>query len=127
MDSIQALPKILLIEDEPLIGKAYKDGLERAQFEVKVAPTGEEGLAMVKSWQPDLVLLDLLLPKIDGFEVLIELKKDEKIKKIPVIILTVSGSDSDLQKSKRMGALDYLVKTELSMQQIVMRLRFHLM
>lgn len=118
--------KILLVEDEQLIAKAYQDGLERAGFQVTIAENGNNALDQIKIQPPDLILLDLILPDLDGFGVLEELNQDEQLKMIPVIVLTVSGQESDIQKSKALGAIDYLVKTDFSMEEIIQRVRFRL-
>ena len=123
---MEAKPKILLIEDEELIAKAYKEGLERGGLEVMIALDGELGLKMVKEIRPDLVLLDLVLPGMDGFTVLAELKADKEVMEIPVVILTVSGGGSTMAQAKKLGADDYLVKTDYSMKDVVERVRFRL-
>jgi DNA-binding response OmpR family regulator len=91
--------KILIIEDEETLQKALQEILLQENYEVVSALDGELGFKMASSEMPDIILLDLILPKMDGFEVLEALKKDEKTKKIPIIILTNLGGTEDVQKA----------------------------
>ena len=118
--------KILLAEDDKYICRAYKDGLERAGFQVLVAFDGVEAMQKVRSEKPDLILLDLIMPVKNGFEMLEELKKDPAFKRIPVIILSNLGQDSDREKGKSLGAVDYLVKSDFSMKEVIRKIREHL-
>jgi len=119
-------PKILLIEDDHFLSKIYQNRLTSEGFEVTIALEGEDGLAKIKSLAPDLILLDLVLPKKDGFEILSEMKMDQRLKKIPVIILSNLGQESDIEKGKALGAIDYLIKTDLPMDEVVKKIKFHL-
>ena len=119
-------PKILIVDDEALILKAYRDGLVRAGYQVIVAENGRVALEQLKNHPIDLVLLDIIMPEMDGLEVLEQIKSDPKLKAIPVLVLSVSGQIHDIQTSKKLGAEDYLVKTEYSMKEIVNRVKFHL-
>lgn len=121
-----ARKKILLAEDDKYISRAYKDGLERAGFEVLVATDGSEALEKIKKDAPDLILLDLIMPVKNGFEVLEELAMDGGVKKIPVIILSNLGQDSDIKKGKALGAVDYLIKTDYSMKEVIEKAKFYL-
>jgi CheY-like chemotaxis protein len=106
--------KILLVEDEPLLVNLYKEAFENRPHLLSVAETGNEALEAVSKDRPDLVLLDILLPGINGFEVLRKLKESPKTKNIPVIVLTNLGSeetDKDRQLAISLGAVDYLVKS----------------
>lgn len=106
--------KILLIEDEPLLVSLYKETFEDKPYVLFVAETGNDGLEAVQNDRPDLILLDILLPGINGFEVLRRLKESPKTKDIPVIVLTNLGSeetDKDRQLAMSLGAIDYLVKS----------------
>ena len=118
--------RVLLIEDEELIAKAYKEGLERGGIEVIIALDGVIGLEELRKNKYDLVLLDLIMPRKDGFTVLEEMKQDEDLKEMPVMILTVSGADTSMIRAKKLGAIDYLVKTDYSMKEVVERVRFRL-
>lgn len=114
--------KILLAEDDRFISLAYKDGLTRAGFEVVHAADGVEAIKMLKEFTPDLVLLDIIMPEKNGFEVLEDMRKDEKLKKVPVIVLSNLSQDADIKKGKELGAVDYWVKSNLSMAEVVERL-----
>ncbi len=118
--------KILLAEDDKFIYRAYKDGLERAGFEVVVTSGGRETLKKIRSEKPDLVLLDLIMPGKSGFEVLEELKMDDELKNVPVVILSNLGQDSDVERGKDLGAVDYLIKTNFSMKEVIEKVKFYL-
>jgi len=111
--------KVLLAEDDKYISIAYKDGLGRAGFEVVIATDGAEALEKIKTDTPDIVLLDLVMPVKDGFEVLEALKADGTIKKLPVIILSNLGQVSDVEKGKALGAVDYMIKADFSMKEVI--------
>jgi len=113
------MKKILMIEDDKFLRKFYRDKLTRAGFDFIEATNGEEGLNKVISESPDLVLLDLILPRKNGFDVLIEMKRNENTKKIPVIILSNLGQESDIKRGLELGAQDYLVKPEISLSEVV--------
>jgi DNA-binding response OmpR family regulator len=111
------MKKIIVLEDEQVLQKALSIELLGAGFEVLSALDGEAGLALVKKELPDLVLLDLTMPKMNGFDVLKNLKEDATTKSIPVIILSNLGQDEDKEKGLSLGATDYYVKssTDLSL------------
>lgn len=114
---------ILFIEDEPILQKLIGRFLEKEDYQVISALNGEVGLKLTKKMKPDLILLDLILPKKDGFEVLQELKKDEETKEIPVIILTnLEGSD-DVEKALSLGATTYLVKANYELEEVVRKIK----
>ena len=101
---------ILLVEDEISFRTIYQDMLDSGGFQVLTAADGEAGLQMALSQKPDLVLLDLNLPKLHGFEVLKSIRENKTTNGMPVIILTVQGSDKDIKKGAELGATDYLIK-----------------
>jgi len=115
--------KILLIEDEPSLQKALGLALEKEGFAVTQATDGQLGLDLAKKDQPDLILLDLILPKKDGFAVLAELKADEKLKQVPVIILTNLETSQDVQKALTMGATTYLVKANYELADVIKKIK----
>ncbi|MEX0870087.1 MAG: response regulator [Candidatus Spechtbacterales bacterium] len=102
--------KILFIEDEAAMQKAMSDLLIAEKYEIIAALDGEEGLLKAKQESPDLILLDLVLPKKDGFTVLDELKSEEETKDIPVMVLTNLETNEDIQRALDAGARTYLVK-----------------
>ncbi|MEA2112550.1 MAG: response regulator [Patescibacteria group bacterium] len=111
--------KIVLVEDDEILSKVIKEELEEANFKVHLATDGEKGLDLATSKKPNLVLLDLMLPKMHGFEVLENLKKSPETAKIPVMILTMLGSDDDIKKGLLLGANDYIVKSQHAVGEIV--------
>ncbi|MDD4271565.1 MAG: response regulator [Patescibacteria group bacterium] len=110
--------KILVVEDDPMISSMYKTKFEADGFEVFVADNGVVGLELAKKEKPDIIMLDVILPQLDGFSVLDQVKKDEITKDIPVIMLTNLGTEEDKAKGQAMGALDYLVKASLTPGQV---------
>lgn len=110
--------KILIIEDDKFLLKLYSDKLRRDGFEVSGSLNGEEGLSKIIDEKPDLVLLDIVLPKKNGFEILSELKLDRRTKSIPVIILSNLGQESDVKVGLELGAFAYLVKSDFSVNQL---------
>ncbi len=102
--------KILLIEDDKFFQKFYSTKLAERKVEVEVAGDGEEGLVKMRDTKPDLVLLDLIMPKVDGFAVLASRAEDENLKKIPVIVFSTLGQEKDVQNAQRLGANGYINK-----------------
>ncbi len=113
--------KVLLVEDDNGIREMYQMKLEMENCEVIVAEDGKMALDLIEKENPDLILLDLLLPKKDGFEVLKEIKdsKDEKTKSIPVIILSNLSNKEDIKETKKLGASDYFVKAKITPDEIM--------
>ncbi len=104
--------KILIIEDEESLVDLLVAKLKKENYDVNYAYDGEKGYELIKSWNPDLVLLDIVMPKMDGYEVLEKLE-EEKVK-VPVIIISNSGQPVEIEKTKKLGAIDHLIKTEFS-------------
>ena len=104
----------------------YATKFELEGFEVVRASDGQEGIKMVREQKPDLVLLDIVMPKVDGFEVLTELRKSPDISNIPVILLTNLGQRSDIEKGLSLGARDYIVKASYTPAQVVAKVKQHL-
>jgi CheY-like chemotaxis protein len=113
--------RILLIEDDKLLRRACEAGLRKRGFTVLAAADGEEGLQQARGGSPDLILLDLLMPKLSGIETLEALKRDDKTRNIPVVILSNSSIDADVRKTKDLGAIGYLVKASLSLHELADR------
>lgn len=116
---------ILLVEDDHYISRAYKEGLERAcDVKVEVAENGQKALEIMRGTSPDLVLLDLILPIIDGVEVLRTMRADQGLKDVPVIVITVSSrGPEEIEEIEKLGVEDYLIKTENSMREIVEKIK----
>lgn len=117
------MSKILFIEDEPNLQKAIDEVLKQEGFEILAALDGEKGLEVAKKEKPDLILLDLILPKKDGFEVLRELKADKELKDIPVIILTNLEGTGDVEKALDLGATTYLVKANYEIEDVLKKIK----
>ncbi len=113
------MKKILFVEDEPSLQKTLGDVLEQNGYEVISAFDGESGLEKAKSEKPDLILLDIVLPKMDGLKVLEKLKSDEDMKATPVIILTNLERMDEINKAIEMGANAYLVKAQYTMSEVI--------
>lgn len=110
--------KILIVEDDSTILTMYKSKFDSDGFEVLSAENGDEALKIMKKEKPDIIMLDVILPQIDGFEVLTRLKKDKATEKIPVVMLTNLGTTEDKEKGEKLGATDYLVKASLTPSEI---------
>ena len=114
---------ILFIEDESVLQKTFGDILRQESYKMISALDGETGLRLAKSQKPDLILLDLILPKIHGFEVLKKLKEDKETKDIPVIVLTNLEGVGDVDKALGLGATTYLVKAQYSLEEVVEKIK----
>lgn len=113
------MKKILIVEDEEIIIDILQKKLTKEGYEVKVARDGEEGLTKMKDLGPDLVLLDVVMPKLGGFEVMEAMQKDDKLSKLPVIIISNSGQPVEVDRAQSLGAKDWLIKTEFDPQEVV--------
>lgn len=117
------MKKILFIEDEAALQKTFGDILSQEGYKMVSAIDGEEGLRLVKSEKPDLVLLDLILPKLNGFEVLKQLKEDKATKEIPIIVLTNLEGTGDIEKALELGATTYLVKANYTLEEVLQKIK----
>jgi DNA-binding response OmpR family regulator len=117
------MAKILFIEDESAVQKTVGEVLKQEGYEVISALDGEIGLRLAQTNKPDLILLDLILPKLHGLEVLKGLKENEQTKQIPVIVLTNLEDMSDIEKALEIGATTYLVKENYSLEEIVEKVK----
>lgn len=117
---------VLLIEDDEYIQKAYRIGLGDAGFKVISARDGKEGLEKVSSAKPDIILLDLVMPVMDGFEFLKRIKEDGNFKSIPVIILSNLAQGPDIERAREMGAVDYLIKTDFWMEEVIKKVNSYI-
>ena len=119
--------KILIAEDDRFISRAYKDGLTRAGFDVETVANGDAVLEKLKEFNPDLLLLDIIMPGKNGYEVLEEIRVGKLLSRnIPVIILSNLGEDTDIEKGKALGANDYLIKSDFSMKEVIEKVKFYL-
>lgn len=115
--------KVLIVDDDAFLGGIYATKLEIEGFAVVSARDGEEGLRAALKEMPDLILLDVLMPKLDGFEVLKRLKSDPTTKAIPVIMLTNLGQKEDVEKGLAEGAEDYLIKAHFVPSEAVVKIK----
>ena len=118
--------KVLVIEDDNMICTMYKTKLEQDGYSVFLADNGSKGLEMAMSEIPDIIMLDVIIPQLDGFTVLQKLKEDEKTKDIPVVMLTNLGTAEDQKKGKDMGAVDYMVKASFTPSQVSEKIKGYL-
>ena len=117
------MKKILFIEDEMRLHRMFEEFLKKEDFELISAYDGESGLELAEESTPDLILLDLILPKKNGFDVLKDLKGNQRLSKIPVIVLTNLGGVQDVEKAISLGAYTYLVKANYSFEDILEKIR----
>jgi len=115
--------KVLIIEDEKMISEMYKTKFEMEGFEVIQAFDGKDGLDKAKELKPEVILLDIILPKLDGFLVLKEIRSDNTLKNIPVFLLTNLGQEDDVKKGKDLGAEGYFVKANHSPAEILEKVK----
>lgn len=114
---------ILLVEDDEFLAELYATKLNLENFTVTLAVDGEKGLKMIKETVPDLILLDIILPKMDGFEILKKIKTDKVLKKIPVILLTNLSQKDEVKKGLALGADDYLIKAHFMPSEVVKKIK----
>src|SRR6185295_13891435 len=115
--------KVLIIEDDQFLRDLMERKLVKEGFTVETAIEGETGLQKIKSWQPAMVLLDIILPGLDGFSILEKVKKDPATTNIPVILLTNLGQRDDVEKGLKLGAVGYLVKAHFTPGDIVEKVK----
>lgn len=117
------MKNILIIEDDEFLRGLINKKLAAEYFNMLSAIDGEEGLKRAKEEKPDLILLDLVLPKIDGFEILSKLKEDPNTSSIPVIILSNLSQKEDIDKGIKLGAADYIIKAQFTPEEIVEKVK----
>ena len=110
--------RILVIEDDKILRKACETSLAKRGFAVLTAADGVEGIRQAEEFLPDLILLDMRMPKLTGAETLAVLKQNEKTRSIPVVVLSNSSSEASVQKAETLGAVGYLVKASLSLKEL---------
>lgn len=111
--------KVLLIEDEEMLANMYEVKFKNEGFDLFKALDGAEGLKLAKTEKPDFILLDIIMPKMDGFSVLKSLKEDPDTQNIPVLLLTNLGQEEDIERGKKLGAVGYLVKANITPAEVV--------
>lgn len=116
------MTKILLVEDDQILAEMYQTKFDIAGFKVKVAVNGEDCLKILQRYTPDLILLDILMPKVNGFQVLKEIKKKPALRQVPIILLTNLGEaevDMNQELAEALGVSDYLIKSRHTPEEIV--------
>lgn len=115
--------KVLLVEDDSMILDMYKMRLEEEGYLALATDKGSEAIALAQKEQPDIILLDVILPEIDGFSILQALKNDSSTRNIPVLLLTNLGQESDQQKGQKMGAADYFIKSQHTPVEVIKKIK----
>ena len=117
------MKKILLIEDDPFLSSLLGNRLKKEGLEVISIKKGSEVMKAMSTQRPDLALLDIILPDKSGFELMGEIKSDPQVAKIPVIIISNLGQDSDVAKGRELGAVDYVIKAKISIDDLVNKIK----
>lgn len=115
--------KILIIEDDSFLQGLASTKLEKEGFTVRGAANGEEGIKLLSSESPDLVLCDLIMPGTDGFAVLEAAKKDPALAKIPIIVFSNLSEDKDIKRAKELGAVEYMVKSNFTLDELADKIK----
>jgi DNA-binding response OmpR family regulator len=127
MDQQNSHPKkILLVEDDDALASVYQTRLQAEGFDVRRVPNGEDALAATLEYKPDLILLDVMMPKVSGFDVLDILRNTPETADMRVIMLTALSQDSDKERAMALGVDDYLVKSQVVIADVVDRIKQHL-
>ena len=113
------MKKIIIVEDEEILRNLLQKKFLAEGYEVDIAEDGEVGLFKIKENRPDLIVLDIVMPKMNGFEMLEEMQKDESLLGIPVIIVSNSGQPVEIDRAQKLGVKDWLVKTEFDPQEVI--------
>ncbi|PJB99377.1 MAG: response regulator [Candidatus Nealsonbacteria bacterium CG_4_9_14_0_8_um_filter_35_12] len=114
---------ILIVEDDKFLRELIAQKLLKEGYNISEAIDGEEGIKKIKTEKPDLILLDLILPGVDGFEVLSRMKADEKLAEIPVIILSNLGQREEIERGLKLGANDYMIKAHFTPREIIDKIK----
>ena len=115
--------KIVLVEDEEIMINLLQKKLIKEGYDVSIARDGGEGLKKIRETMPDLILMDIVMPKVGGFEAMEQIQKDPKINKIPIIIISNSGQPVEVDKARELGARDWLIKTEFDPQELIEKIK----
>ena len=122
-DTKKAKRKVLVVEDDKFLQRIIVMKLSGDDFGAVGASDGEEALRLMLADKPDLVILDLILPRMNGFEVLSEMRTNQRLKDVPVIVLSNLGQDEDISRVKQMGAIDYMTKSNVSIHEVVQKIK----
>lgn len=126
--NFQIMNKILLVEDDRILAKLYQVKFQKAGFDAQLAFDGQEGLDLMKSFGPDLIILDLIMPKVDGIAFLEKVRENPELagRGTPILILSNLGQESDIKKATELGAKDFFIKADISLEQMVEKVRKYL-
>ncbi|RJQ29000.1 response regulator [Candidatus Parcubacteria bacterium] len=116
-------PSVLLVEDDHFLSSLLRSRLEKEGVAVTQAFDGEEALNTLKTLKPSVIVLDVIMPKVSGFDILERIALDPRLHLIPVIAVSNLGQDSDMEKAKRLGAVDYLVKVKIPIDELVQKIK----
>ena len=116
------MKKILIAEDDQFLASAYRVKLTKEGFDVKIAGDGEEAIEMLKTFTPDLIVLDIVMPKKDGFTTLQEIRSNPMWKNLPILIASSLGQQEDVKKGLSLGATDYIIKSDVALGDIVKKI-----
>jgi two-component system phosphate regulon response regulator PhoB/two-component system alkaline phosphatase synthesis response regulator PhoP len=116
------MAKVLVVEDDRFLTSAYRAKLSKSGYEVQMAGDGEEALTVLQQFHPDIILLDLVMPRKDGFATLEEIRQQSELKDIPVIVASNLGQKEDIDKARGLGATDFIIKSDLSMDDLVSKI-----
>jgi DNA-binding response OmpR family regulator len=126
-DTVAPRPKkILLVEDDDALANTYVTRLQAEGFDIRRVANGEEALAAAREYKPNLVVLDAMMPKVSGFDVLDILRNTPETANLKVVMLTALSQDSDKQRAQGLGVDDYMVKSQVVMSDVVDRIKYHL-
>jgi CheY-like chemotaxis protein len=115
--------KVLIIEDEKILCNLLKNKLEKEGYQTVIAIDGVEGLEKTKAEKPDLILLDIVMPRKNGLELLEDIQKDEELERIPVVIISNSGQPVEIERARELGADDWLIKTEFDPNEVIEKVK----
>ena len=118
--------KILLVEDDEIVIEILLKKLEAEGYDITIARNGNEGMEEMRKEKQDLILLDMVMPEKGGMEVLEEIHSDEKLREIPVVIISNSGQEVELEKAKDLGIKDWLIKTEFDPKEVIAKVKKHI-
>lgn len=118
--------KILLVEDDDSLASVYQTRLQAENFDVRRVPNGEDALAAAIEYKPDLILLDVMMPKVSGFDVLDILRNTPETNNVKIVMLTALSQETDKQRAESLGVDDYLVKSQVVIADVIARIKQHL-
>ena len=118
--------KLLVVEDDEFISAIYAKKLSMEGYGTRVAENGEKALSMMREERPDLVLLDIIMPVMDGFEVLRQMRADEKLRDIRVVVVSNLSDDKEMTQARELGAIDYIVKANISISDLAVKIAGYL-